>query len=58
VSPHVNWPDYRPLSHEEQDYIDALPEQLKNQSVLQLQQYIPERMEDFINFLRDRSQRK
>jgi hypothetical protein len=58
MSPHVNWPEYRPLSHEEHDYIDALPEQYKNQSVLELQQHNTERMEDFLNFLRCRTQGK
>jgi len=40
------------LSSQEKDYIDTLPEELQRWARYELLEYQPERMEDFINYLR------
>lgn len=49
------WPVYRPMSPEEQDYIDYLDPWLRPLAIFGLQTYNAARMEDFIGYLRARS---
>ena len=45
-------PEIRELSVQEKDYIDTLEEWLKSRATAELLDYQPERLEDFVNFLR------